>query len=71
MGFITMPYGWGEMNKVINKTFNILFKIEDLRQIWRDTTPMHELTLEQKEKVKKLLLEVKENVEFILRSLEQ
>lgn len=59
------------MDKVVSKTFNVLFKIEELRQIWRDTSPMHELTLEQKEKAKKLLIEVKENVEFILRSLEQ
>ncbi|MEM2936883.1 MAG: hypothetical protein QW231_06890 [Candidatus Bathyarchaeia archaeon] len=49
---------WGLMavtTKMVEKTFEALFALEDLREVWRRTVPFHNLTKEQKEEVKAIL----------------
>jgi len=41
--------------KMVEKTFEALFALEDLREVWRRTAPFHNLTKEQKEGVKAIL----------------
>jgi len=40
---------------MVEKTFEALFALEDLREVWRRTAPFHDLTKEQKEEVKAIL----------------
>jgi len=40
---------------MVEKTFEALFALEDLREVWRRTAPFHNLTKEQKEGVKAIL----------------
>lgn len=60
-----------ELQDIIHTIFRILFNTDDLRQIWRDTAPLHELSQEQKKRAQKLALKIKEDTESILRSLER
>jgi len=57
------------MNDVVDKTFESLFALEDIRQIWRDTAPTHRLSPEQIMELTKLLESVKSNADFILENL--
>jgi Sep-tRNA:Cys-tRNA synthetase len=45
--------------KIVEKTFEALFALEDLREILRKTAPFHNLTEEQKEEVKAILGKVR------------
>ncbi len=59
------------MKELVEKTFDSLFNFEELRQIWRETAPLHKLTEEQSKKANDLLLKIKSNVEFLLASLNE
>ncbi len=48
------------MKSSVEKTLGALFKLEDLRQIWRDTVPQHRLTPEQKAEAQKIATGVKD-----------
>jgi hypothetical protein len=43
------------MNTKIQKTYEALFLLEDLREILRETSPEHEFSVEQEEKFKNIL----------------
>lgn len=43
------------MDMKVQKTFEAMFLLEDIRQIFRDTAPMHELTAEQQKQMQELL----------------
>ena len=60
-----------QMRQSVDKTFEALFLLEDLRQVWRDTAPLHKLTPEQKSHAQKILCQVKECVDEMLSSVEQ
>jgi len=51
--------------KVVEKTFEALFALEDLREVWRRTAPFHYLTEEQKEGVKAILNRARRDLEEI------
>jgi Sep-tRNA:Cys-tRNA synthetase len=53
------------VEKVVEETFEALFALEDLREILRKTAPFHNLTEEQKEKVKAILSEVRKALDEI------
>ncbi len=57
------------MKSSVEKTLSALFKLEDLRQIWRDTVPQHRLTPEQKTEAQRLASGVKDDMDFILGEL--
>jgi hypothetical protein len=57
------------MNDVVDKTFESLFALEDIRQIWRDTAPTHRLSPKQIMELTELLESVKSNADFILDNL--
>ncbi|MHA1238580.1 MAG: hypothetical protein ACTSSJ_04980 [Candidatus Odinarchaeia archaeon] len=40
---------------VVDLTFKAMFIIEDIREIWRKTAPLHKLNDEERERVLKLL----------------
>jgi len=40
---------------MVEKTFEALFALEDLREVWRRTAPFHNLTKEQKKVMKTIL----------------
>jgi len=48
--------------KSVEKLFDSLYRLTDLRQIFRETSPNHELSEEQKEELKEIVKEVKENL---------
>jgi len=60
-----------QMKDAIDKTFEALFALEDLRQIWRDTAPTHTLSAEQKVAAQALLLAARRCVDAVMRSLER
>lgn len=45
---------------LVEKTFEALFALEDLREILRRTAPHHRLSDRQKEEAKRLILKVRE-----------
>jgi len=51
--------------KIVEKTFEALFALEDLREIWRKTAPFHNLTKEQKEEAKAILNKVRKILDEI------
>ena len=51
--------------KQVEKTFQALYALEDLRELWRKTTPHHKLTQEQKRQAKAFLAEVRKALEQI------
>jgi len=53
------------MDSRIQKTYEALFALEDLREILRETSPEHKLNKEQEEKFKKILSELKKSLEGI------
>ena len=55
------------MSGLVEKTFEALFALEDLREIWRRTAPLHQLTDEEKVEVRAILSRVRE----ILRQIEE
>ncbi len=53
------------MEEVVEKTFEMAFLIEDLREIWRKTAPFHKLNEEEKEKVLEIIDGIKNNCDYI------
>ncbi len=51
--------------KIVEKTFEALFALEDLREVWRRTAPFHNLTKEQKREVKASLNRVRRALDEI------
>jgi Sep-tRNA:Cys-tRNA synthetase len=51
--------------KIVEKTFEALFALEDLREIWRKTAPFHHLTKEQKEEAEAILNRVRKALDEI------
>jgi len=56
--------------KIVEKTFEALFALEDLREVLRKTTPFHNLTEEQKEEVKTIVLKVRKALDEIEEKIE-
>jgi len=54
-----------KVNPRVQKTYEALFLLEDLREILRETSPEHKLNREQEERFKKILSELKKNLEEI------
>ncbi len=48
--------------KSVEETFEALFALTDLRQIFRETKPTYKLNDEQKEKVRKIIESVRKNL---------
>ena len=59
-----------KLKEAVDKTFEAMFALEDVRQIWRDTVPDHKLSADQQAELRKLLELVKDNADFILQSME-
>jgi len=53
------------MDKQVEKTFESLFLLEDLREIWRKTVPKHKLNEEQKKQVNEILNKIRKNLDDI------
>jgi hypothetical protein len=53
----------------VSETFNALYALTDLRQVFRATKPTHELNQEQRHTVKVILEEVKKSVAIIEEEL--
>ena len=51
--------------KAVEKTFEALFALTDIRQLWRDTAPSHKLSDEQKKKLKESMDRVKAAIKEI------
>jgi len=51
--------------KAVRQTFEALFTLTDLRQIFRDTKPSYQLTDEQKRRIKEIVEDVRENLNTI------
>ncbi len=49
----------------VERLFESLYRLTDLRGIFRETAPGHELSEEQKEEVKEIIDEVRENLDSI------
>ena len=55
--------------KSVQETFEALFALTELRQVFRETKPTHKLTEEQKEKVKKIIEDVRRSLSIIEEDL--
>lgn len=55
--------------KSVEETFEALFALTDLRQIFRETKPTYKLNHEQKEKVRKIIESVRKNLSIIEEEL--
>ncbi|NPV50155.1 MAG: hypothetical protein HPY60_03025 [Candidatus Methanofastidiosum sp.] len=53
------------MEDVVEKTFDMAFLIEDLREIWRKTAPFHKLSEEEKEQDLNIIEGIKKNCDLI------
>ncbi|NMC59843.1 MAG: hypothetical protein GYA51_10750 [Candidatus Methanofastidiosa archaeon] len=53
------------MEEVVERTFEMAFLIEDLREIWRKTAPFHKLNEEEKKQVLLIIGSIKNNCELI------
>lgn len=51
--------------KAVEKLFNSLYQLTDLRQIFRETSPNHELTKDQEKEMREILKKVRNNLEEI------
>ena len=57
------------MDKQVEKTFESLFLLEDLREIWRKAVPEHKLIEEQKKQVNEILNKIRKNLDDIEKCL--
>lgn len=57
------------MEDIVEKTFEALFALEDVRQIWRDAAPLHNFSEDQKMELFRLLNLVKRNADAILERI--
>jgi len=55
--------------KAVQETFEALFALTDLRQIFRETKPDHKLNDEQKKKVEELLKSARKSLGIIEEEL--
>ncbi|MCS7131375.1 MAG: hypothetical protein NZ934_01410 [Hadesarchaea archaeon] len=55
--------------KAVQETFEALFALTDLRQVFRETKPTYELNDEQKKKVKEIIQSVRKSLDVIEREL--
>ena len=55
--------------KAVEKTFEALFALTDLRQIFRETKPLYELTDGQRKQLKEILEKVRKNLEEIEKEM--
>jgi hypothetical protein len=55
--------------KAVQETFEALFALTDLRQIFRETKPDHKLNDEQKKKVEEILKSVRKSLGIIEEEL--
>ncbi len=55
--------------KQVEKTFQALYALEDLRELWRKTTPHHKLAPEQRIEAKALISKIRTAVDDIEREL--
>ncbi len=53
------------MKDVVEKTFDMAFLIEDLREIWRKTAPFHKLSEEETLQVLTIIGDIKKNCDLI------
>jgi hypothetical protein len=53
----------------VEKTFEALYTLEDLRELWRRTAPFHQLTPEQKSKADMLIQKARNALDQIEREL--
>lgn len=51
--------------KAVEKLFNALYRLTDLRQIFRETSPNHNLTEEQEKKAEDILEDVRKDLEIL------
>lgn len=51
--------------EAVDKLFDSLYKLTDLREIFRKTSPTHELDSDQEEEMKEILEEVRKNLDYI------
>ena len=57
------------MEDVVEKTFDMAFLIEDLREIWRKTAPFHKLSEEETKQVLTIIDGIKKNCDLISAKL--
>jgi uncharacterized protein YgfB (UPF0149 family) len=55
--------------KAVQETFEALFALTDLRQIFRETKPTYELNDEQKKKIKEVIESVRRSLDVIEQEL--
>jgi len=55
--------------KAVEETFEALFALTDLRQIFRETKPLYQLDEEQREKVEAIIARVKLSLKVIEEEL--
>ncbi|KYC54066.1 MAG: hypothetical protein AMQ74_00212 [Candidatus Methanofastidiosum methylothiophilum] len=53
------------MEDIVERTFEMAFFIEDLREIWRKTAPFHKLNEEEKKQVLLIINNIKNNCDII------
>lgn len=59
----------GKMSDRVSLTFDALYALTDLREIWRKTAPFHSLDEKTKKKAIKLLKRAQKDIERLLDSL--
>ena len=55
--------------KSVQETFEALFALTELRQVFRETKPTHKLNDEQREKVRKIIEDVRRSLKIIEEDL--
>jgi hypothetical protein len=55
--------------KAVQETFEVLFALTDLRQIFRETKPDHKLNDEQRKKVEEIIKNVRRSLGVIEKEL--
>lgn len=55
------------MTRETELTFECLFLMEEIRQLWRDTAPKHELKPEQKKKLKELAGRIEKKLDELVK----
>jgi len=51
--------------KAVEQTFEALFALIDLRQIFRETKPTYQFNIEQKKKIKEIVRSVRQSLDII------
>ncbi len=53
------------MEDVVEKTFEMAFLVEDLREIWRKTAPFHKLGEEEKKQILTIIDGIRKDCDLI------